>query len=277
MSCEEFRQNHCYLNPHFDSISQRVHQFSTSCAIPQLPWIFYRTIMALFLLAYWIQKGVGNPTWMVFLTQWTLVSSGIYFAGTAILAIWYKLSKNRNQLPSIITVTAYVTWISHSIQLASPLLISIGFWALLFRPTGPVSALSIINNCIEHGLVAILIILDVLVFLRVDIVLLHMIIPMIGGALYTVNNMAVTLYGNYTNPSNGSPLIYPVTDWKNSPTTTLLLSYGFIFVATPLIFLFHFGLSILKRKYVTDCNQTDFEKFANEEEPLRKDNETLVV
>jgi len=101
---------------------------------------------------------------------------------------------------------------------------------------------------------------------------------MIGGALYLVNNIAVTLWGNFTNPTNGSSLIYPITDWKNSPTMTAILCAGLLFVAMPLVFLFHFGLSLLKRKFIPDCQSSDYEKITNDEkEPLCKNKDTIVV
>lgn len=51
-------------------------------------------------------------------------------------------------------------------------------------------------------------------------------------------------------------LIYPLTDWRGKPGLTIGIIVGLIFVAVPLFYSFHYGLYVLRKTKIKECNKS---------------------
>ena len=117
------------------------------------------------------------------------------------------------------------------------LVTDLAYWIFLSRYFSP-EMLGNPFNLQEHLINYILLLIDLFVN-DIPIRLLHCIYPMGYAIIYIL--FTVILWA-----SNFTSAVYPPLNWAANPLSSTLLSLGVIFIAVPLLHVFHFGLYHLR-------------------------------
>ena len=130
-----------------------------------------------------------------------------------------------------------LVWVMFTTAITGVLGTDLAFWIFLSGNLSP-EILRNPFNLQEHLINYILLFIDLFIN-DIPIRLLHCIYPMGYAIVYIL--FTVILWA-----SNFTSAVYPTLNWEINPLSSTLLSLGVIFIAVPLLHVFHFGLYHLR-------------------------------
>ena len=142
-----------------------------------------------------------------------------------------------------------LSWLISNIACASAPVVTIIYFAALYNPDEPESAMNIHNTNV-HALNLVFVLIDHLLAAR-PVRLLHLLYALLWGALYIVFNVV------YWSNDRVNNIIYDILDW-NKPGVAVGVTAGLCFIFLPLVQLLYFGLYHLKLFIYKKLHDEDF-------------------
>lgn len=139
-----------------------------------------------------------------------------------------------------------LVWILYNIASSACLVVTLGFWILLYPHLDIHTGKDLLINIQLHGITSVIIMLEICVT-AIPIRLPHMVFTLAYGALYFIFS------GVYYAVDHRHVLYPNIIDWSK-PGVTMIVFVVAAFVALPLIQLFLFGLYRLRLFIFDKCN-----------------------
>lgn len=193
----------------------------------------------------------GEPNrfiYLGYLTHLGFVIAIVYQITACIVTVHRKsltqpLTKNADEMsqyngPSKLVKTM---WFLYSLSAPNEILITILYWALDYPTKGGVPKYS---SVYVHGILAVLLLIDGNLIARIPIRIKHFITFEIYCVLYLTWSLIHALSGVGNGDKDGD-LLYNVIDWKDKPISTLITVVLLLLIATPMIFMLVWLLSLV--------------------------------
>lgn len=169
--------------------------------------------------------------YMGFLTHWGFLLTICYLLCSMMCSVRYSSTNTLLDEPTLLLKT---TWIVYSIAAPLEICICILYWTAISNG-GPVTYVSVM----EHGVFALIVLLDGLVIGRIPIRVPHVIYFWIVCQLYLVWTL-IDAYFDIGNgewgPAYSDDALYPVVNWKEQAQLASRVSTFCLGVLAPLIF-----------------------------------------
>ena len=135
-----------------------------------------------------------------------------------------------------------IFWLFYVVSVSAGLLVTAGYWTVLFEEDEPVDA----NNITKHALNSVFMVIDTFLS-SIPVRLFHSVYPL----LYIIVYLAFTVIYWQLGGTNiqGQPYIYSLLDYNNFETSTGCIIAFFLLLVQPVLQLMLFGLVKL-RDYV---------------------------
>ncbi len=227
--------------------------------------MIYRWIIACYFVGWIVTSGIqfstSGPRWLIYLTNWAIAGFVLYLV-VAALSVTTKFITvhicKKTQVADRTSDYEYkdpkgccnsggnqLSWyqMCHWAVFAmfgeiAPAIVVL-FWTAVYIG-GPVDGVS----ANTHAVNGIILILDVF-FFGVPVALLHVIYPMIFGAVYA-SFSGIYWAANGTNPANEERYIYPVLDYAARPTTGTLIVVMVVLLFLPFVHLALYALHLVR-------------------------------
>jgi len=198
------------------------------------PWLsddsllLYRCVSGLFWLAFVIYdfaRGeafeIGSRYW-TFLSHWVSFVTVLYFISACLTILWLRFVTTSYQLPCI----GKLAWILLNILAGASMTVTVAWWSLLYRG-GDIHFRSRVN----HGVGSAWILLDIVLTYN-PLYFKHI----YQCALFSVAYVMMTIIYDYSLDKSES-YVYRYINWSEDPVQALYMSFGIVFVITPLIYI----------------------------------------
>jgi hypothetical protein len=202
-------------------------------------------ILSCLILGITDQANQGH-VWMyfVFLTNWSVMASLLYiscsFFNSAVTTPRQPAADDEHESCSPSRWICF-TWILFEIAAHTDIAVTLLYWSSIREPGKTI----VYAECMPHGIVVMLVLIDGLVVNRIPVRVSHLwqfvvwfdLFYMIFTAIYEFSGM-------------GTGLLYPTAQWKDDFTGTLVRDLLALIILCPILYVFLYTLSVLSwRRY----------------------------
>jgi hypothetical protein len=204
----------------------------------------------------------GTPYYLIFLTNWTGLLTGVYavsFCACTVRAVREDVVDYEDiETPQTATthstqsipLPAKILWLTKAAAPVSQFLITIMYWGLLYDGSAVRVA-----TFVAHGGLSFMMAAELVATARMPINnLVDALITYVFLYTYLAFNILYTLgIPNASNP-DGDPYVYGILDWRSHPTRSFILVVATTIVIVPFSYACAKALMFLRNKYFPEKN-----------------------